>query len=68
MQDEVNTKVVAIAIKGGRITAEVLKKALAKFIEEIEKAEKQASQPKTYRGSSPSSILSSRTPQSATSK
>ena len=39
MQDEVNTKVVAIAIKGGRITAEVLKKALAKFIEEIEKAE-----------------------------
>ena len=38
MQDEVNTKVVAIAIKGGRITAEVLKKALAKFIEEIEKA------------------------------
>ena len=62
MQDEVNTKVVAIAIKGGRITAEVLKKALAKFIEEIEKAEKQASQPKT------SSTLSSRTPQSATSK
>ena len=50
MQDEVNTKVVAIAIKGGKITAEVLKKALAKFIEEIEKAEKQASQPKTYRG------------------
>ena len=47
MQDEVNTKVVAIAIKGGKITAEVLKKALAKFIEEIEKAEKQASQPKT---------------------
>ena len=50
MQAEVNTKVVAIAIKGGKITAEVLKKALAKFIEEIEKAEKQASQPKTYRG------------------
>ena len=54
MQDEVNTKVVAIAIKGGRITAEVLKKALAKalkkFVEEIEKAQKTASQPKTYRG------------------
>ena len=33
MQDEVNTKVVAIAIKGGKITAEVLKKALAKFNE-----------------------------------
>ena len=50
MQDEVNTKVVAIAIKGGKITGEVLKKALSKFIEEIEKAQKQASQPKSYRG------------------
>ena len=29
MQDEVNTKVVAIAIKGGKITGEVLKKALS---------------------------------------
>ena len=27
MQDEVNTKVVAIMIKGGKISAEVLKKA-----------------------------------------
>ena len=50
MQDEVNTKVVAIAIKGGKITAEVLDKALKKFVEEIEKAQKNASQPKTYRG------------------
>lgn len=50
MQDEVNTKVVAIAIKGGKITGEVLDKALKKFIEEIEKAQKNASQPKTYRG------------------
>ncbi len=50
MQDEVNTKVVAIAIKGGKITAEVLDKALKKFVEEIEKAQKPASQPKTYRG------------------
>ena len=49
MQDEVNTKVVAIAIKGGKITAEVLDKALKKFVEEIEKAQKTASQPKTYR-------------------
>ena len=46
MQDEVNTKVVAIAVKGGKITAEVLEKALRKFIEEIEKAQKTASQPK----------------------
>ena len=47
MQDEVNTKVVAIAIKGGKISAEVLEKALKKFVEEIEKAQKTASQPKT---------------------
>ena len=50
MQDEVNTKVVAIAIKGGRITGEMLEKALKKFVEEIEKAQKTSSQPKTYRG------------------
>ena len=50
MQDEVNTKVVAIMIKGGKISAEVLKKALDKFVQEIEKAQKQMKQPKTYRG------------------
>ena len=50
MQDEVNTKVVAIAIRGGKITAEVLEKALKKFVEEIEKAQKSHSQPKTYHG------------------
>lgn len=50
MQDEVNTKIVAIAIKGGKITAETLEKALKKFVEEIEKAQKQSSQPKIYRG------------------
>lgn len=51
MQDEVNTKVVAIAIKGRQDHCGSAEKgSLAKFIEEIEKAEKQASQPKTYRG------------------
>ena len=50
MQDEVNTKVVAIMIKGGKISAEVLKKALDKFVQEIEKAQKQMQHPKTYRG------------------
>lgn len=50
MQDEVNTKVIALVIKGGRISAGVLEKALKKFVEEIEKAQKQASRPKTYRG------------------
>lgn len=39
MQDEVNTKVVAIAIKGGKITAEVLKKALRNSsVEEVKKS------------------------------
>ena len=50
MQDEVNTKVVAIMIKGGKISAEVLKKALDKFVQEIEKAQKQMQHPKTYCG------------------
>lgn len=50
MQDEVNTKVIALAVKGGKISAEVLEKALKKFVEELEKAQKTASQPKTYRG------------------
>ena len=50
MQDEVNAKVIALVIIGGRISAEVLEKALKKFVEEIEKAQKQASRPKTYRG------------------
>ena len=66
MQDEVNTKVVAIAIKGGRITAEVLKKALAKFIEEIEKAEKQASSlSSAQRTSTGSTTRSRKTPLSS---
>ena len=50
MQDEVNAKVVALMIKGGKISGEVLKKALDKFVEELEKAQKQMPQPKTYRG------------------
>ena len=48
MQEEVNHKTVALAIKGGKITAEVLEKALKKFVEEMEKA--RGGQPKTYRG------------------
>ena len=50
MQEEVSTKIVAIAIRGGKISAEVLEKALEKFVQELEKAQKTASQPKTYRG------------------
>lgn len=50
MQDEVNTKVVAIAIRGSKISAEMLVKALRKFVEELEKAQRDASCPKTYKG------------------
>lgn len=50
MQEEISTKIVAIAIRGGKISAEVLDKALKKFVQELEKAQKTASQPKTYRG------------------
>ncbi|WP_419075451.1 PcfB family protein [Ruthenibacterium lactatiformans] len=50
MQEEVSTKIVAIAIRGGKISADVLDKALKKFVQELEKAQKTASQPKTYRG------------------
>ena len=50
MQEEVSTKIVAIAIRGGKISAELLEKALKKFVQELEKAQKTASQPKTYRG------------------
>lgn len=50
MQDEVNTKVIALVVKGGRISADVLRKALKKFVEELEKAQKTSSQPKIYRG------------------
>ena len=40
----------AIAIRGSKITAEMLVKALRKFVEELEKAQKDASRPKTYKG------------------
>ena len=47
MQDEVNSKTVALAIKGGKITAETLEKALKKLLADLEKSK---GQPKTYRG------------------
>ena len=36
MQDEVNTKVVAIAVKGGKITAEVLEAHANEIFDEAE--------------------------------
>lgn len=50
MQDEVNSKVVAIAIRSVRVTADVLEKALRRFVAEMERAQKTASAPGSYRG------------------
>ena len=58
MQDEVNTKVIALVIKGGRISAEVLEKALKKFVEEIEKAQKMCIRDRHYHGSFTLCLLS----------
>ena len=46
MQDEVNNKTIALAIKGGKVTAETLEKALKKLLQEIEKSKQTRSQPK----------------------
>jgi hypothetical protein len=50
MQEEVSTRIVAVAIRGSKLTGEMLEKALRKLVEEIEKTEKAHSQPKTYQG------------------
>ena len=47
MQDEVNSKTIALAIKGGKITAQTLEKALKKLLADLEKSK---GQQKTYRG------------------
>ena len=46
MQEEVNEKTIALCIKGGRITADILKAAMRKYLQEMEK-EKAKSQQKT---------------------
>ena len=45
MQEEVNEKTIALCIKGGKITADILKAALRKYLQEMEK-EKAKSQQK----------------------
>lgn len=45
MQEEVNEKTIALCIKGGKITADILKAALRKYLQEMEK-EKDKSQQK----------------------
>ena len=42
MQDEVNEKTMALCIKGGKISAQILKVALTKLLSEIEKKKQQS--------------------------
>lgn len=42
MQDEVNEKTMALCIKGGKISAQILKAALTKLLAEIEKKKPQS--------------------------
>ena len=42
MQDEVNEKMMALCIKGGKISAQILKAALTKLLAEIEKQKQQS--------------------------
>lgn len=46
MQEEVNEKTIALCIKGGKITADILKAAMRKYLQEMEK-EKAKSMQKT---------------------
>ena len=42
MQEEVNEKTISLCIKGGKITAQILKAALIKLLAELDKKKKQA--------------------------
>ena len=42
MQEEVNEKTIALYIKGGKITAQILKAALLKLLSKMEKKKQQA--------------------------
>lgn len=44
MQEEVNEKTIALCIKGGKISADILKNALAKLLREMEKTRAKAQQ------------------------
>lgn len=44
MQEEVNEKTIALCIKGGKITADILKAALRKYLQEMEKSTAQFQQ------------------------
>ena len=62
MQDEINEKVVALSVKGAKLTAEMLQKAIKAMLAQAKKQqEKQphGKQTLTYRISCPMSILKS---------
>lgn len=44
MQDEVNEKVIALCINGGKISARILKNAIAKYLAKMEQGQKQVQQ------------------------
>ena len=44
MQEEVNERTIALCIKGGKITADILRAAMRKFLQEVEKSKAQAQQ------------------------
>lgn len=48
MQEEMEKKAVAISIKAGKLTADLLKAAIRKALAEMEKSQKN---PKVYKGS-----------------
>ena len=53
MQDEVNEKVVALSVRATKMTANVLKAAMLKFIAEMEKAKQKTSKQKTVKRNEP---------------
>jgi len=53
MQDEVNEKVVALSVRATKMTANVLKAAMLKFIAEMEKAKQKTSKQNTVKRNEP---------------
>ena len=49
-QDQINEKMISLVIKGNKITAKLLYKALTKLLAELEKQGKKMVAPKTYKG------------------
>ena len=44
MQEEVNEKTIALCIRGGKVTADILKAALTKLLRDMEKSRNKAHQ------------------------